>query len=98
MRPEAITRIQWLKYNYYFILEHFIGIKNSEKFIRKRRDKLYKKVKNNPGFENRGETIATSSIEYKNFEDFIAKNGRKALLHQPVVFRGAASNLSLIHI
>lgn len=69
-----------------------MGIKLSEKYIRPKRIKLYNDALKNKGFENRGEVIETKSIEYKDFNEFIEKNGKKALLHQPIVFRGAAKN------
>ena len=29
MRPALVTQKQWIKYNFYLALEHFVGLKNS---------------------------------------------------------------------
>lgn len=90
MRPEGVTRSQWFKYNMYFIAEHFLGLKLSEKTIRKKMNKLFSEAAQNPGMQGRGEIIDVKSIEYSDFEQF--KNNRRGPSNHIAVFRGAANN------
>jgi hypothetical protein len=85
MRPEGITQGQ---YNFYLVLEHFLGLKLSEKIIRPKRNRLYAEVLKNKGIENRGETIPTASITYYDFKPF--ENNKPALLDKPYLFKGVA--------
>ena len=89
MRPDLITQRQWILYNFYLVLEHFIGIKNSEKYLRKHKNKLYEEIKTNPGMEGRGRTIKTEEVVCLDFEPF--KTNRRALMDGPLVFKGAAA-------
>lgn len=90
MKPTGITKWQWFKYNLYFVIEHFIGVKLSEKFIRPKRNKLYKEALENPGMAERGEAYDLSQIEYKELEPLLAN--KKDLLKQPLIFRGVAKD------
>jgi hypothetical protein len=56
MRPQGITEKQWIKYNFYLILEHCMGIKYSEKYLRGPKNKLYNEILQNEGMNNRGRT------------------------------------------
>lgn len=89
MKPEGITQNQWLRYNFYLVLEHFIGIKNSEKYLRTRKNKLYQEILQNPGIENRGRVYPLQSVEGNKF-DF--KNNNEGLMNGPLVFKGAAKD------
>ena len=90
MRPVLVTQKQWIKYTYYFILEHFMGLKNSEKYIRPKRNKLYSEIEKNEGMKDRGETIDVKEIERYSFDEFV--NNKGVLLDRPLVFRGAAKD------
>lgn len=90
MRPEGITRNQWIRYNYYLVLEHFIGLKNSERYIRPKRNKLYQEILENNDLEGRGTTVDVRDIERDNFEPYA--NNKKELANGPLVFRGAAKD------
>lgn len=88
--PNLVSKKQWLTYNILFVIEHFIGLKLSEKFIRPRRIRLYNKLLKHPYIEKRGETINTQTIEFKDFDSFI--ENKSQLLKRPLVFRGIAKN------
>ena len=90
MRPDLITQKQWIKYNLYLLVEHFIGLKNSEKYIRPKRNKLYNEVLTNDGFQNRGRALDLKEIEYDSFEPFA--NNKAELIKKPLVFRGVAKD------
>ena len=89
MKPEGITQKQWIKYNFYMTLEHFIGIKNSEKYIRPYKNKLYAEILKNPGLEDRGKTYTEKDITCTNF-DFI--NSKDSLMQGPLLFKGVAKS------
>ena len=88
MKPAGITSSQWLRYNYYFVLEHFMGLERSEKYIRPKRIKLYNEIINNKELKDRGKVIDVKEIECDSFDKY--ENNRRALLDTPLVFRGAA--------
>ena len=90
MKPSGITQRQWLRYNIYFALEHFIGKKNSEKYLRKRKNKLYQDILTNPGIQDRGKTFYSKDVECASFDQFI--DNRDALMKGPIVFKGAAKD------
>jgi lysine-specific demethylase 8 len=90
MKPDNITQQQWRKYNLYFILEHFIGLNNSRKYLKPRKLKLFAEALKNPGFTERAHHINVKDIERHSFDEI--KHNRDILLQTPLVFRGAAKN------
>lgn len=74
MKPAHISTYDWYLYNLMFFIEHFIGIKLSNKLFGNTRKKITNRIVSSDGIENRGITIPTSSIEYKSFEEFKSKN------------------------
>ncbi len=44
MRPQGVTLSQWLKHNLYYFGEYVLGLKNSEKYLRPKKIKLYNEV------------------------------------------------------
>ena len=90
MRPEGITQKQWVKYNIYLVLEHFMGVKNSEKYLRKRKNKLFQKILQNPGIKERGRVYTNNDI--LAVADFDIKNNHEELMKGPLLFRGAAKD------
>lgn len=90
MRPEGITRKQWIKYNFYFALQHFIGNKNSEKYLQKRKLKLYEEILQNPGIDKRGKVYYNDDITVNN--DFDIENNHVKLMQGPLLFKGAAKD------
>lgn len=94
MRPEGITHKQWFRYNYYLVLEHFLGLKLSEKIVRPMRNKLYTEVIDNKGMATRGETIPTESITHGDFSAFV--NNKDALLNKPYLFKGVAKDWTAV--
>jgi lysine-specific demethylase 8 len=90
MRPDGISQTQWLKFNIYFIIEHFIGSKLSSKIIYPLRKKLFDEVLKSPDILNRAEVYKSEIYELESFSPDIFKND--LYLKQPIVFRGAAKD------
>lgn len=90
MRPLNISKKQWFLYNIYFIIEHFIGLKFSNKIIYPLRKKLYNKVLKSTGLIERAEVYKSEMYELKDFSTDIFKDN--LYLKQPIVFRDAAKN------
>jgi hypothetical protein len=90
MKPDLVTTGQWLKYNYYFVLEHIMGVKNSEKYLRKKKEELFRETMENKGMKDRGQTIDVKTIERFSFDQY--KEHKDELLTTPLVFRGAAKD------
>ena len=88
-RPEGITRYQWLRYNFYFVLEHFIGYTNFEKIAGKRRDALFVQIDKQLKGSNRGELLELPTVTGEiSMEEFNKKYVNNVL---PVLFKGAAN-------
>ncbi len=90
MKPTGISRGQWWKYNIYFIIEHFIGLRLSEKYIRPLRTKLYKEALGNSGMLDRGQAYDIKEIEHSELEPLL--NNHAALLDTPLIFRGVGKD------
>lgn len=90
MRPPLVTKRQWFKYNMYLIMEHFIGLKNSEKYLRPKKNRLYAEIAQNPGMESRGKSFPDSSFEKTNFNP--AEADKETLLNNIYVFRKQAKD------
>lgn len=90
MRPAHVSRIQWFKYNIYFIIEHFIGSRLSKIFIYPLRKRLYKEILKSPGIKDRAEVYDYSIYERKDFSPDIFKDN--LYLKQPMVFKGVAKD------
>lgn len=88
MRPEFITRKQWLTHNVHFVLQHFLGVERASRWLKKSKEKLAKSIAANPGIEKRGFTYDVKEIERESFQPYL--NNKKALLDGPLVFRNAA--------
>ena len=94
MKPHGISSKQWLTYNWFLVLEHIIGINNSEKYLSSRKSKLFQEIAKNPNMEQRGKTIPTESITEYNFDNFL-KN-KNSLLQRPILFKGVAKDWSAV--
>lgn len=94
MKPASVTTSQWLKYNTYLLIEHFIGKKMSEKYLRPGKMKLFNEAMNNPGFRERALHLDIKDIEYHSFDEI--KDKKEILLQTPLVFRGAAKEWSSV--
>lgn len=86
MRPELITQRQWIKYNIYLTLQHFLGVKKSSKFLNRKKERLYKDILKNPGIENRGKTFYNKDVECSDFNYFF--ENREELMKGPILFKG----------
>lgn len=89
MRPEGITQSQWRRYNFYLAMEHVIGIKNSEKYLRSLKNKLYQQILQNPGIQTRGKVYTNKDVECN---DYALITDREFLMQGPLLFKGAAKN------
>ena len=89
MKPTELKRLDWIKYNTYFVFEHFLGYKTFQKFFGKASKELYFKIEQSI---SRTEPKAmeppsvTGEEIYKNIKNY------KKLLKGPVLFKGAAKN------
>ena len=90
MRPQGVTLSQWLKHNLYYFGEYVLGLKNSEKYLRPKKIKLYNEVLQSKEFLARGNYLDVKDIEFESFEAF-KKTGRD-LMATPLLFRGAAKD------
>src|SRR6478672_2224181 len=90
MRPALVTRSQWIRFNLYFLLEHFIGLTLSKKLIHPLRKKLYAEALQNPGMKDRGEVYDIKEIERYEFTPELIEQAE--LLKRPLVFRGVAKD------
>lgn len=87
MRPSSISIRQWIKYNYYFVLQHFLGVKYSEKHLKQKKEKLFQSVLKTNQLKGRGETLKVR--ECNSIEEFLSN--KKELLNEPLIFKGAAA-------
>jgi len=71
-------------------MEHLIGLKRSEKYIRRYRNNLYQEILTNKGIENRGHTLYTEDVICDSFENVV--NDKEKLMEGPLVFKGAAKD------
>lgn len=90
MRPSGISRYEWLKYNYYFALEHVLGYPLYKKLVKQKTDKLYSQLAENVKDLDRGKVLPIKEVDksvlmgsYKSY---------KHLLKQPLVIRGGAND------
>ena len=88
MRPDLITQGQWIKYNFYLALEHLIGIKRSEKYLRGPKNRLSRQILGNEGMQNRGRTLYTEDVICNTYDTTV--NDKETLMKGPLVFKGAA--------
>jgi hypothetical protein len=89
--PSGITNKQWVRFNFYFVLEHFLGADNFEKFLGKNRKALYNEIDLQLKNSNRAELLPmpeenNPDITLEEFNNKYIKN------FLPVVFRQAAGN------
>ena len=89
MRPIEITSAQWRLFNRYFLLEHFIGINNSKKFLGAGRNKLYGRIAQNEVLSERGGIVPIDTIDCRN-GDYTFPS-REELGTKPFLFKGAAA-------
>lgn len=69
------------------VVEHFIGIKSSEKFLRKHKARLYQDILKNPNLDKRTKIYTNDDITVSDFS--IAKN-HAAIMKGPLLFKQAA--------
>jgi hypothetical protein len=90
MRPANITKKQWARYNLLFILSHFLGEKNSAKYLGPRKKRLFEEILKNEGMENRGKVFYNKDIECTDIDGYLSK--RDKLMEGPLLFKGVAKD------
>lgn len=92
MKPENISSHQWRLYNFYFIMEHFLGMRFSQKYIQPKRSNLYDNIKRNPDINERGKIMPLKSV-VSNSE----LNSDFSYRYTPTIFKGIAKDWPCIH-
>lgn len=90
MKPEGISDEQWRKYNKYFVMEHFLGLRLSDKLLAAKKKKLFEEIAQNPDIQDRGENLSIKTV-YTDEVEAVLKNPDE-LLDEPVLFKGVASD------
>ena len=62
MKPEGITNSQWLRFNFHFLLEHFLGLKLFEKIAGDSRKVLIREIGKQLENSNRGELLQATVL------------------------------------
>lgn len=94
MKPKEIRKIDWAKYNIYFYLEHFLGLKRFNKFFGKNRKELYKKIDS-----YLPDSLIGRKVEVEELASNISKEEFMYSCYntsRPKVFRGAAKDWDAI--
>lgn len=90
MRPNNIKRLDWILYNLFFLLEHFLGQKIYFNYFKKYQTRLNnridKKLNCSDNIHDQNVIEVTNDISFKEFYNKYYKN------RQPVVFRKIAKN------
>lgn len=86
--PTGINYSQWIKFNFHFFAEHFLGLKNFNKLLGNSRKALYQEIDQNLKSSDRGELLdmpqEVATISFNEFQKKYVDN------FLPVVFRKAA--------
>lgn len=90
MRPEGVTGSQWFRFNLYYVLDHFLGSKLSNKLFHSNKKKLQDEILNNTALKNRGKTIPMEEISHSVLEPWLEK--KDEMLKTPLVFKGVAKD------
>lgn len=89
MKPKEIKYRHWLQYNCYFTLEHFLGYKLFSKWFGKKKNQLFKKIKEEQKSLNVAKAMPIPEMAASNL--FKKDKTVNSDLNGPVLFRGAAS-------
>lgn len=92
MRSGDITYIQWIKFNFYFIVEHFLGLAFFNKIFYNQRKNFYKKIEMQSEKSSRGGLLETPIETNRDFDKNFLNQRYLQNIHSPVVFKGAASD------
>lgn len=92
MKPSDVKYSHWVLFNLYFWIEHFIGLKLSQRMLTPFRERLYSKIQATINDTNRGGIIPIRTIdlavdEFPTFDD---------LNQRPYLFKGAAKKWTCI--
>lgn len=90
MKPAEIGLSEWIRYNLYFILEHFTGYDFIRRNFETRRRKLFSEILQRPEVQQRARLADVRQMKAEDIRPAL-KNQRE-LFREPVVFRGAASD------
>jgi len=88
MKPQALSSVQWLKYNILFLVEHFIEHTKLLRLFGRSKEKLENEIIGRVGTVHNVETC-----DVVNADNTISLQEFNKINHQPLVFRGAADEL-----
>jgi len=83
MKPVELKRSHWIKYNFLFLLEHFLGYSRLEKYFGQRRKNLNAQIEQHLKNSN-----GNGTREVKNVNKEVSLEEFRKLCHDPVAFRG----------
>jgi len=88
-RPKQISTFQWILFNLFFIIEHFIGIKNFDHILGNRRKVLYNQIGARLERAGRGGVV---EVPVESNYDITLSEFKKKYINkfEPVVFKGVA--------
>lgn len=92
MKPTDVKNSHWLLFNLYFWIEHFIGLKLSQKWLSPFRERLYSNILESLKNINRGGIVQIETIDLEK-DDFPSIDN---LNQRPYLFKGAARKWSCI--
>ena len=86
MKPEEISYWQWIRYNIYFVVEHFLGYASQQKVFKNQISDLGKTIQENIDLSKNKEL----EVPHLPLEAASQLKKYKKLLKGPIVFRNAA--------
>lgn len=90
MKPDLVRRKDYLLYNLYFFIEHFLGYKLLKKIFKKSLNKLNNDIQRDMEQKNRANFL---EVPLAQKDIIINKDKRfKTLINKPLLFKGAAKD------
>lgn len=91
MKPEGITNSQWLRFNFHFLLEHFLGLKLFEKIAGDSRRSLIIEIGTQLENSKRGELLQALVVDIDLTKEVLHQKYLKNI-STPVIFKNAAAD------
>lgn len=90
MKPEGITRKQWLQYNYYFSSGNYLGLDYTKNRLDAKKKRLFADIARNSSMQGRGGKIPTETIECNDLTPYLAD--KEKLERTVLLFRNKAKD------
>lgn len=90
MKPKELKYSHWLKYNVYFVLEHFLGYKRIKDWFGNNTNQLFKQIDSDIATKRKLEAVAMPELDASVITNNIKKF--RAISRGPVLFRGGAKD------